>query len=84
NPCGHSFCAECGWQWIVQVKRLAFKGHGCPVCRVKLDRSRPMLVNISLDNIVERYIHALAQTVDVVWSPSGEKYREWEARKKYM
>ncbi|KAF9014992.1 hypothetical protein BDQ17DRAFT_1228811, partial [Cyathus striatus] len=76
NPCGHSFCGECGCLWLKKNHR-----NGCPICRSAFARSRPMIPNIALDNLVEKYIHALRLSGDKDWGPDGSKYKEWLSRK---
>ncbi|KAH9487104.1 hypothetical protein JR316_0001172 [Psilocybe cubensis] len=76
NPCGHTFCGDCGWQWHVQNKKKA-----CPFCRIDLAESMPMIPNIAMDNTVEKHIKALASSGVREWEPGGQKFREWDARK---
>ncbi|TFK41335.1 hypothetical protein BDQ12DRAFT_679286 [Crucibulum laeve] len=76
NPCGHSFCGDCGWQWT-QKSRL----NGCPVCRAKLTKSMPMIPNIAMDNTVEKHIQALGLSGNEEWRTGGSKLKEWTSRK---
>lgn len=76
NPCGHTFCGDCGWQWS------RTKGNGtCAICRTRLSKSTPMIPNITLDNTVEKHVQALRTSGDEDWIPGGTKYVEWNLRK---
>ncbi|KAL0950822.1 hypothetical protein HGRIS_007584 [Hohenbuehelia grisea] len=79
NPCGHSFCGECGWTWIQKQKKS--RKATCPVCRARLSGSHPMLPNIAVDNTVQRHIEALHASGQEDWGPNGARMKEWEARK---
>ncbi|KAF8887961.1 hypothetical protein CPB84DRAFT_1684359, partial [Gymnopilus junonius] len=79
NPCGHSFCGECGWQWHIQKRNK-----GCPCCRRTLDENLPMIPNIALDNTVEKHLKALALTGASEWEPHGQKFVDWDARKQWV
>ncbi|KAF8807241.1 hypothetical protein BYT27DRAFT_7164559 [Phlegmacium glaucopus] len=74
NPCGHSFCDSCGREWHL-------KNDSCPVCRTYLNRTSPMIPNITIDNVVEKHIQALALSGDRDWEPGGFKAKEWYKRK---
>ncbi|KAF9452539.1 hypothetical protein P691DRAFT_794702 [Macrolepiota fuliginosa MF-IS2] len=76
NPCGHSYCGDCGWQWIKKNKRGQ-----CPVCRAKLIKSEPLVPNITMDSLVEKHIGLLISAGDEEWKPHGVKYKEWDVRK---
>ncbi|KAF4623688.1 hypothetical protein D9613_001652 [Agrocybe pediades] len=76
NPCGHTFCGECGWQWHVLNKNK-----GCPCCRKNLNSSVPMIPNIAMDNTVEKHVKALALGGAAEWASGGKKLDEWLARK---
>lgn len=75
NPCGHTLCGDCGWQWNVKKKNK-----GCPICRTTLSKSQPLIPNIVMDNMVEKHIKVLA-IGDEDWQIGGKKYNEWGARK---
>ncbi|KAJ7071522.1 hypothetical protein C8F01DRAFT_1110870 [Mycena amicta] len=72
NPCGHSFCGECVWQW----NRVKMKSN-CPVCRTALKTS-PMAPNIALDKLVDVHIQMLA----LGGQEGGEKLADITARRK--
>ncbi|KAK7058307.1 hypothetical protein VNI00_001938 [Paramarasmius palmivorus] len=74
NPCGHTLCGNCGWEWAVKNRKST-----CPVCRTRCDIYKPMLPNILVDNIVQRYVGHLAM-VDPAWATGGLKWVEWNAR----
>ncbi|KAM6497958.1 hypothetical protein JOM56_005906 [Amanita muscaria] len=76
NPCGHSFCGPCGDEWTRKNRN-----NSCPICRTQLARDFPLIPNISLDNVVEKYITLLAQGGSAAWSLEGEKFKEWYSRK---
>lgn len=76
NPCGHTFCGDCGWQWHTENKNK-----GCPCCRKTLHVTMPMIPNIAMDNIIERHVKALALNGDQEWEPGARKFQEWEGRK---
>ncbi|ESK98487.1 ring finger protein 8 [Moniliophthora roreri MCA 2997] len=74
NPCGHSLCGDCGFEWAVKNRKST-----CPVCRTKCDLYKPMLPNILVDNIIQKYVVNLA-FVDPAWAPGGTKWVEWNTR----
>ncbi|KAF9472471.1 hypothetical protein BDN70DRAFT_818604, partial [Pholiota conissans] len=76
NPCGHNFCGDCGWKWHQNIQNAR-----CPCCRKTLDVTTPMIPNIFMDNIVEKHVLALALSGMKEWETSGQKYKEWNARK---
>ncbi|KDR84814.1 hypothetical protein GALMADRAFT_291422 [Galerina marginata CBS 339.88] len=76
NPCGHTFCGECGWKWHVENGNK-----GCPCCRGILDQFVPMIPNIAMDNTVEKHVKALALSGIRAWEPEGPRFLEWDARK---
>ena len=53
----------------------------CAICRSKLASTAPMIPNFSMDNTVEKHIHALASSGASEWEEKGSKYVEWEQRK---
>ncbi|KAG6837043.1 hypothetical protein H0H93_015906 [Arthromyces matolae] len=75
NPCGHSVCGECGWQWKKRGKT------NCAICRTELARDNPMIPNFSMDNTVEKHVAALGQSGIDEWKIGGTKYAEWCSRK---
>ncbi|TCD70675.1 hypothetical protein EIP91_002399 [Steccherinum ochraceum] len=77
NPCGHSFCGDCGYDWIKKGKDKPT----CAVCRADLALAAPMIPNYSLDNTIEKHIHALAASGVEDWALSGAKYKDWMERK---
>ncbi|KAF9498052.1 hypothetical protein BDN71DRAFT_431502 [Pleurotus eryngii] len=80
NPCGHSFCGECGWQWI---ERCGNNAPSCPVCRTVLPLDVPMLPNITVDNNVQKHIEALQTNGYDDWKPGGVRHADWHARKEW-
>ncbi|EGN94073.1 hypothetical protein SERLA73DRAFT_62996, partial [Serpula lacrymans var. lacrymans S7.3] len=80
NPCGHSYCAECGYEWISKNKRSPT----CAVCRAKLSMHKPLFSNVMGDSIVRRYIELLANNGDISWQHGGSKITEWDLRKVYV
>jgi len=76
NPCGHSFCGECGRRWII-----INKNKGCPVCRTQLNRTTPMIPVIALDSVVETHILSMRCTGDEDWAEGGRKFTEFASRK---
>jgi len=75
NPCGHSFCGECGLNWIASNRPPT-----CAICRSKLS-TIPMIPNFVVDSTVDKYVKALALSDNVDWKPGGKKLLEWTARK---
>ncbi|KAF9535509.1 hypothetical protein CPB83DRAFT_888214 [Crepidotus variabilis] len=75
NPCGHTFCGECGWQWHIENKNK-----GCPCCRQDLDQEIPMIPNIAIDNTVEKHVQALSLSGLEEWDVGGRKFKEWTSR----
>ncbi|KAF8058276.1 hypothetical protein FPV67DRAFT_1722066 [Lyophyllum atratum] len=61
NPCGHSFCGDCGWQWKMKGKS------NCLICRTEFSRETPMIPNFAMDNTVEKHISALGQSGLAEW-----------------
>lgn len=43
-----------------------------------------MIPNITIDNIVEKHVKALAMTNKKDWAPGGVKHKEWTKRKQYV
>ncbi|KAF5377442.1 hypothetical protein D9615_005152 [Tricholomella constricta] len=80
NPCGHSFCGECGWNWEMKCIKGG-KTNNCPTCRTELSRETPMIPNFSMDSTVEKHIAALGQSGIAEWKPGGSKHKEWISRK---
>ncbi|KAJ6604304.1 hypothetical protein DFH09DRAFT_1122274 [Mycena vulgaris] len=75
NPCGHSFCGDCGWQWITANKKA-----GCPVCRSPL-AGTPMIPNICVDKMVDMHIQILSCS-DEDWGANGKRLTEFQGRQK--
>ncbi|ETW87549.1 hypothetical protein HETIRDRAFT_307066, partial [Heterobasidion irregulare TC 32-1] len=78
NPCGHTFCGDCGWQWISKSR----KAPTCAVCRSKLFVKAPMIPNFAMDNTIDKHIQALVSSGDEGWREGGSKLAEWQRRKK--
>ncbi|KAJ3576150.1 hypothetical protein NP233_g637 [Leucocoprinus birnbaumii] len=76
NPCGHSYCGDCGWQWVKKNNQSQ-----CPVCRANLVRSKPLIPNIAMDSLVEKHIAQLISAGDADWQPQGAKFTERTRRK---
>ncbi|KAJ7899981.1 hypothetical protein B0H14DRAFT_3852474 [Mycena olivaceomarginata] len=76
NPCGHSFCGDCSWQWLMKNRNT-----GCPVCRTTL-AATPMAPNISVDKMVDTHIQMLSEHSDPEWKIGGEKLAEFRGRQK--
>ncbi|TFY65267.1 hypothetical protein EVG20_g5651 [Dentipellis fragilis] len=77
NPCGHTYCGDCGWQWIKKNRKTPT----CAICRTNLSPQAPMIPNFSMDNTIERHLQALAASGDKDWQEGGSKLVEWEHRK---
>lgn len=43
-----------------------------------------MIPNITIDNVVEKHIQALALSGDKYWEPGGLKAKEWHKRKQLV
>ncbi|KAJ6574765.1 hypothetical protein B0H19DRAFT_612413 [Mycena capillaripes] len=76
NPCGHSFCGDCGWQWAVKNQKTA-----CPVCRTRLT-STPMIPNVSMDKMVDQMLLSRSYHGDTDWKIGGQKLVEFQRRQK--
>ena len=92
NPCGHTFCGECGWRWIKKnvgsLERFLVASHtpqreapSCAVCRASLSVDAPMIPNFAIDNAVEKHVQALGMNGIEGWEDAGAKITEWQARK---
>ncbi|KAI0374442.1 hypothetical protein BV20DRAFT_961604 [Pilatotrama ljubarskyi] len=75
NPCGHSCCGQCLLSWLKPHKLT------CPICRTKLDRQRPVIPNLVMDNVVSNHVSALAGIGMVEWQPTSEQYKDFLRRK---
>ncbi|KAK7468634.1 hypothetical protein VKT23_003139 [Stygiomarasmius scandens] len=75
NPCGHGLCGLCGYTWITLKKQTA-----CPVCRTRCCHFKPLVPNIMVDNIIEKYIEILVKRGDKSWDVGGANRREWDER----
>ncbi|TEB39361.1 RING/U-box [Coprinellus micaceus] len=76
NPCGHSFCGDCGRQWATTARKVT-----CPICRTALSRSAKVIPNIALQNAVEKYTELLAKADHAEWKLGGAAYTSWSERK---
>ncbi|KAF8898403.1 hypothetical protein BD779DRAFT_1483713 [Infundibulicybe gibba] len=74
NPCGHSFCGDCSWEWV-----MGKKSDRCPICRTKLCKTNPMIPNVVVDKLVDKHIQLLG-SYDDDWTPTGHSHKEWRAR----
>ncbi|KZT06351.1 uncharacterized protein LAESUDRAFT_192104 [Laetiporus sulphureus 93-53] len=77
NPCGHTICGECGWNWTMQAK----SSPTCAICRAALAPHSAMIPNFALDNAIEKHVAAIAASGCTDWQPSGSKYIDWTTRK---
>ncbi|KAJ7169539.1 hypothetical protein C8R46DRAFT_200442 [Mycena filopes] len=77
NPCGHSFCGDCAWQWVIHNKKT-----GCPVCRAPLVGPSRMIPNISMDKTVDVHLRMLADHGEVGWRIGGKLLAEFHQRQK--
>ncbi|KAJ7129988.1 hypothetical protein C8R43DRAFT_1025335 [Mycena crocata] len=75
NPCGHSFCGDCAWQWIIKNNKT-----GCPVCRTRLTND-PMTPNICMDKLVGVHIQMMGYMGDISWR-NGLNLAEFRGRQK--
>jgi len=72
--------------WLVRDRDVALtitpQSNGtCAVCRSKLSKDMPMIPNISMDNIVDRYIQSFGASGNEDWMPGGTKHVDWNFRK---
>ena len=92
NPCGHTFCGECGWRWIKKnvgpLKRFVAASYTrqresplCATCRASLSADAPMIPNFAVDSAVEKHVEALRNNGIDGWESTGTKFMEWQARK---
>ncbi|KAJ6519482.1 hypothetical protein C8R45DRAFT_23359 [Mycena sanguinolenta] len=77
NPCGHSFCGDCSWQWVMKNRNTA-----CPICRTRLSTMAPMTPNISLDKTIDLHIRMLSTYSDIEWQTGGAKLVEFRERER--
>jgi len=77
NPCGHTFCGECGWSWIKKNKQAP----SCPICRASLSEGAPLIPNFAVDSAVDKHVQALRTNGVEGWESNGAKLTEWQARK---
>lgn len=77
NPCGHTFCGECGWRWIKKNREAP----SCAICRANLSVDAPMIPNFAVDSAVEKHVQALRTSRVDGWESDGSKFTEWQARK---
>ncbi|KAI0343957.1 hypothetical protein BDW22DRAFT_1328146, partial [Trametopsis cervina] len=78
-PCGHSYCGECGLDWVEKNKTLPV----CAVCRGPVQKRLPMIANIALDSAVQRHVDALRENGVEGWRDDGVKWKDWCERKEY-
>ncbi|KAI6134070.1 hypothetical protein EV401DRAFT_2064240 [Pisolithus croceorrhizus] len=76
NPCGHTTCGDCGYGWIARNRYSPT----CAVCRSELIKSKPLLPNYAIDNIVKHHVSALAQSGRAEWQERGYKFIDWKKR----
>ncbi|KAI9462357.1 hypothetical protein BJY52DRAFT_1256453 [Lactarius psammicola] len=76
NPCGHTFCGECGWRWIQKNAMPS-----CAICRAGLSVDVPMIPNFAVDNAVEKHVQALRIGGIEGWEIDGTKFAELQGRK---
>ncbi|KAI0076272.1 hypothetical protein K474DRAFT_1663257 [Panus rudis PR-1116 ss-1] len=77
NPCGHSYCGDCGWKWIFKYRSAPT----CPICRTQLSVEAPIIPNFAMDNMVEKQVQALADSGHSGWLNNGPDRKEWNKRK---
>ncbi|KAI0274850.1 hypothetical protein BC834DRAFT_849979 [Gloeopeniophorella convolvens] len=77
NPCGHSFCGECGLRWMKKNREAPT----CAICRASLSADAPMIPNFAMDNAVDKHVHALRASAIEGWGDGEIKFIEWQARK---
>lgn len=96
NPCGHSFCGECGNQWLkinvgidlplglgcldARLTSRVQKKTVCPNCRTAVHRKAPMIPNIALDHAISVYVSSLANNGNAEWASGGAKFAEFVSR----
>ncbi|KAI6005144.1 hypothetical protein F5J12DRAFT_127239 [Pisolithus orientalis] len=76
NPCGHTTCGDCGYGWISRNKYSPT----CAVCRSELIKSKPLLPNYAIDNVVKHHISALAESGRTEWQKQGYRLIDWKKR----
>ncbi|KAJ3891201.1 hypothetical protein GG344DRAFT_47852, partial [Lentinula edodes] len=75
NPCGHSVCAPCAEKWLYDQCAGT-----CPVCRRQCNLIRPVITNITINNLVEKHIQLCALSGNVTWQNDGTKLISWMER----
>lgn len=53
----------------------------CAICRVDLHKCNPLIPNLVVDKIVEKYIKALCTNRIDGWDVNGTKFKAWQERK---
>ncbi|KAI6045062.1 hypothetical protein EDC04DRAFT_190152 [Pisolithus marmoratus] len=76
NPCGHTTCGDCGYGWISRNRYSPT----CAVCRSELIKSKPLLPNYVVDNIVKHHVSALAESGRAEWQERGYRFIDWKKR----
>lgn len=76
NPCGHTTCGDCGYGWIARNRYSPT----CAVCRSDLIKSKPLLPNYAIDNVVKHHVSALAESGRAEWQERGYKFVDWKKR----
>ncbi|EKM60848.1 uncharacterized protein PHACADRAFT_110624 [Phanerochaete carnosa HHB-10118-sp] len=76
SACGHSFCGNCGWDWIAKT----MPAPTCPYCRTPLNRQAPMIPNFAIESMVQKLVASLAENGVDGWDEEGELWREWQER----
>ncbi|KAF8213433.1 hypothetical protein K438DRAFT_1707207 [Mycena galopus ATCC 62051] len=90
--CGHSFCGECCWQWVINKVGPLRSKHtlpyfciqkktACPVCRTSLT-ANSMTPNISLDRTVDMHVQMLSKYSGAEWQTGGTELVEFRERQK--
>ncbi|KAF6766214.1 hypothetical protein DFP72DRAFT_10549 [Ephemerocybe angulata] len=76
NPCGHSFCGDCGYQWVSVAKKST-----CPICRTHLSVSAQLIPNVALESAVGKYVELLGVAGHNGWRSGGNLHKDWLERK---
>jgi len=76
NPCGHTYCGECGYGWLAHNKYEPT----CAVCRSNLYARNPLLPNFAVDSIVRQHLQALLRSGRPEWQERGYRTIEWNKR----
>lgn len=76
STCGHSYCGQCGWDWIVKT----MPAPTCPCCRTPLNTPVPMVPNFAMESILQKHVAMLAENGVEGWEEGGDLRREWSMR----